>query len=173
MSDAPVAVARAVKTRGLKGEIVADALTDFPARFDDLRELIALAPDGGQLALRLERHWFQGARVVLKFAGYDTPEAAQTLVGHLFAVPESECVALAANEFYDWQLEGCRVETLAGQPLGRVREVLRYGANETLAVASETAGRDYLLPFVAAICVEVDVEKKLIRVDPPDGILDF
>ena len=31
-----IVVARGVKTRGLKGEIVADLLTDFPERFDDL-----------------------------------------------------------------------------------------------------------------------------------------
>ncbi len=39
-----VAVARAVKTRGLRGEIVADLLTDFPERFDELEDLIAVSP---------------------------------------------------------------------------------------------------------------------------------
>ncbi len=43
-----VAVARAVKTRGLKGEIVAEVLTDFPDRFADVSQLIVVAPDGGR-----------------------------------------------------------------------------------------------------------------------------
>ena len=41
-----VIVARAVRTRGLKGEFVAELLTDFPERFESLEELIAVSPDG-------------------------------------------------------------------------------------------------------------------------------
>ncbi len=168
-----VAVARALKTRGLKGEIVAELLTDFPERFDTLTELTAIAPDGKTFTLKPERHWFQGPRIVFKFAGYDTPEVARRLVGHELAVPEDECVELLEDEFYNWELIGCRVETIAGEHLGQVREVLRYGPNEVLAVTDDAKQREYLLPFAAAICVEVDIDNKLIRADPPDGILDF
>ena len=35
-AESLVVVARAVKTRGLKGELVAELLTDFPERFEDL-----------------------------------------------------------------------------------------------------------------------------------------
>ena len=37
-----VIVARGVRTRGLKGELVAELLTDFPERFELLDELIAV-----------------------------------------------------------------------------------------------------------------------------------
>ena len=40
--DELVAVARAVKTRGLRGELVAELLTDFPERFERLDNLIAV-----------------------------------------------------------------------------------------------------------------------------------
>jgi 16S rRNA processing protein RimM len=173
MSEELIAVARAVKTRGLKGEVVADALTDFPERFDGLAKLTAVAPNGQTFAVQLERHWWQKDRLVFKFAGYDTPEAAQALVGCQLAVPESEAVELLEDEFYDWQLTGCRVETLDGQQLGKVREVLRYGPNEVLSVAADSPKHEYLIPFAAAICVEVDVDNQLIRVDPPAGLLEF
>jgi ribosomal 30S subunit maturation factor RimM len=39
-----VAVARVAKARGVRGEVAADLLTDFPERFDGLRELIAVFP---------------------------------------------------------------------------------------------------------------------------------
>ena len=51
------------------------------------------------------------------------------------------------------------------------REVQRTGGTENLLVADQI--RDYLVPFAESICVEVDVENKLIRVDPPDGLLEF
>jgi 16S rRNA processing protein RimM len=169
-----IAVARAVKTRGLRGELVADLLTDFPERFEGLEELIAVAPDGKRTTLELEGHWFQGGRIILKFAGYDSIEAASVLVGYEFAVPESERVELEEDEFYDWELIGCRVETVEGEELGIVREVLRTGGDaEVLVVEKAEAKGEHLIPLAETICVEIDIENKLIRVDPPEGLLEF
>ena len=41
-----VAIAKIVKTRGLKGELVADLLTDFPERFGEVDNVTAVGPDG-------------------------------------------------------------------------------------------------------------------------------
>jgi len=170
-----VAVARVVKVRGLKGEVVAELLTDFPERFEGLEELVAVAPPtGGRRWLALESHWFQGDRVVLKFEGFDTPEAARELVGLELAVPESEAVELEDGEFYDWQLEGCRAETLEGVTLGTVREVMRTGGEvPVLVIRDDETRREHLVPFAESICVEVDTDAGLIRVDAPEGLLEF
>ncbi|MCA1634798.1 MAG: ribosome maturation factor RimM [Acidobacteria bacterium] len=169
-----IAVARTVKVRGLKGEVVADLLTDFPERFEGLEDLIAVAPAGSRRLLALERHWFQNGRVIFKFKGYDTPETARSLVGLELAVPESEAVELEEGEFYDWQLEGCRAETVGGVPLGTVREVLHTGGESpVLIIGDDKTGREHLVPFVESICVEVDVEGGLIRVDAPEGLIEL
>src|ERR1041384_4262871 len=91
-----VIIARAVRPRGLKGEIVAELLTDFPDRFEDVEELVLVSPNGERTIKRLEDYWFQNDRVVLKLADYDDVEAAKELVGFEFAVPESERVTLPA-----------------------------------------------------------------------------
>jgi len=167
-----VAVARAVRTRGLRGEVVAELLTDFPERFEGLDNLIAVAPDGSRATLALEGHWFHGERIVLKFAGYDSVEEAAKLVGREFAVPEAERVELEEDEFYEWELAGCRVETVGGELLGSVRGVMRTGGVEMLVVEGDT-GREYLIPMAEDICVEIDIENKLVRVDPPEGLLEM
>ena len=166
-----VAIAKVVRTRGIKGEVVADILTDFPERFDDLETVIAIAPDGERSGLRIEEFWFQSGRVILKFAGYDSIESAEALRNTELCVPESETVELESDEYFDWQLAGCEVETIAGDKIGKVREVMRTGGTELLVVQGEA--KEYLIPFAEAICVEVDIENKLIKVDPPEGLLDF
>jgi 16S rRNA processing protein RimM len=168
-----VAVAKAVRTRGLRGEIVAELLTDFPERFEGLERLIAVGTDGSRTSLMLEEHWFQSGRVVLKFAGYDSIEESNALVGYEFAVPESERVELAEDEFYDWELEGCRVETIEGEEVGTVREVLHTGGVEVLAIDDTKTGREHLIPLADEICVEINVEQKLIRIDAPEGLLEM
>jgi 16S rRNA processing protein RimM len=168
-----VAVAQAVRTRGLKGELVANLLTDFPERFDWVEELIGVAPGGARKLLQLEKHWFQQNRVILKFAGYDTPEAAQALVGWELTVPESEAVELEEGEYYDWQLIGCEVETIDNEKIGTVREVLHTGGDAPVLIIRDEGERERLVPLAESICVEVDIERKLIRVDAPEGLLEF
>ena len=167
-----VTVARVAKPRGVRGEVACDLLTDFPERFDGLEGLIAVFPGGRRERLTLEGHWLHGGRVVLKLAGFDSPEASAALAGCMLAVPESEAVELEEGEFYDWQLEGCRAETIGGVSLGTVREVLHTGGEAPVLVIRDEAERENLVPLAESICVEIDVDAKLIRVDAPEGLLE-
>jgi 16S rRNA processing protein RimM len=156
----------------LRGEVVADLLTDFPERFEGLEDVILRPLDGaGRRELKIEKFWFQKGRVILKFAGLDTIEEAEKLRDRDVCVPEEDAVELEDDEFFDWQLAGCRVETIDGNAIGEVTEVMRTGGTEILVVAGD--GKEYLVPFAETICTEVDIENKIIRVDPPEGLLDF
>ena len=166
-----VAIANIVRTRGLKGEVVADVLTDFTDRFESLDVVTAVRESGERFELTIERFWFQNRRVILKFAGFDTVESGETLRNVEICVPETEAVDLDEDEFFDWQLAGCKVETTDGTAIGEVTELMRTGGTELLVVKGEI--KEYLIPFATAICVEVDIENKLIKVDPPDGLLEF
>lgn len=166
-----VVIARAVKPRGLKGEIVAELLTDFPERFEDVEELVLVSPRGERTTKRLEDYWFQNDRVVLKIADYDDVETVKELVGFEFAVPESERVQLPADHYYDWELEGCTVK-VGSENIGQVSSVLKTGGAEILVVNDEH-GKERLIPLADSIVVKVDAANKIIVVDPPEGLLDL
>jgi 16S rRNA processing protein RimM len=169
--DDLVAIARVARSKGLSGEVIADVLTDFPERFEGLVDVTAVLPDATRLELKIEDVRFQNGRLLLKFAGYGSIDKAETLRDSELCVPETDAVELDADEFYDWQLEGCRVVAIDGSEIGVVRGLQRTGGTENLLV--EGSGRDHLIPFAEAICVEVDIDKKLIKVDPPEGLLEF
>jgi 16S rRNA processing protein RimM len=170
--DDLVVIARIVKSRGLRGEVVADMLTDFPERFEGLQDVTVRPLTGGAIRqLKIEKFWFQKGRVILKFAGLDTIEEAEKLRDSDVCVPEADAVELEDDEFFDWQLAGCRVETIDGAAIGEVSEVMRTGGTEILVVAGD--GKEFLIPFAESICIDVDIENKLIRVDPPEGLLEF
>jgi 16S rRNA processing protein RimM len=169
--DELVAIAKIARTRGLKGEVVADILTDFPERFENLDGVTAVRENGERFGLKIEKFWIQNGRVILKFDAYDSVESAEVLRNIEICIPESEAVELEADEYYDWQLKGCRVETLDGEVIGTVRELQRTGGTELLVVDGDL--KEYLIPFAESICIDVDVEAKLIRIDPPEGLLEF
>ena len=166
-----VAVAKVIKPRGIKGEVTCDLLTDFPERFEDLESVTAVMPDGaGTRELKIEDHWFQQDRLVLKFADVDSMDDAETLRNAEICVGEDEAVELEEGEFFDWQLEGCEVVVADGETIGTVTELMRTGGTEILVVLGE---KEYLIPFAESICTQVDIDAKKIIIDPPEGLLEF
>ncbi len=171
MNEELVAIAVVAKPRGLRGEVIANILTDFPGRFDNLTRVFGIDSGGNATELELERFFFQKNRVVLKFKEYNSIEEAETLRNLEICIPESEAVELEEDEFFDWELENCEVKTLEDQSIGRVKEVFRAGENVNLVVVNRD--KNFMIPFVKAICPEVDIENKLIRVDLPEGLLEL
>src|ERR1043165_7172567 len=99
--DDLIVVAHIVKVRGLRGEVVADLLTDFPDRFENLKSLIGISSGGVKSSLQIEEHWFHGNRLVLKFAGFDSIDEAKELIDYDLAVPAEDRVALSDGRFYE------------------------------------------------------------------------
>jgi 16S rRNA processing protein RimM len=170
-AESPILVARAVKVKGLKGELVAELLTDFPDRFESITQFFAISPSGEQISVVLEDFSFQNGRIVLKLAGCDSVEAAKALIGYDFAVPDSDKVELDEDEFYDWELEGSQVETTTGQPVGLVTGIMRTGGASLLVIEADRESK--LIPMVSSILVSIDKDKKTIIIDPPEGLLDL
>ncbi|RMG55702.1 MAG: 16S rRNA processing protein RimM [Acidobacteria bacterium] len=166
------AIARLTKTRGLRGEVVAHLLTDHPERFAKLHQVYVQRPDGELVVLQLERHWFHQGRIILKFVGYDTIEQAQQLVGGIVKIGREELVELGEDEYFHFQLIGCQVVTRSGTPIGTVTEIMETAGTPLLVVHDEHGG-EHLIPFAKSICSDVDVQAKLIRIDPPEGLLEL
>ncbi len=96
---------------------------------------------------------------------------AQALVGCEVQVAVADLAPLEKNAYYFHQLEGLTVQTKSGRKVGTVRDVLGEGENEVLLVAGGTT--EVLIPFVASICIQVDLAQNTIVIDPPEGLLEL
>ncbi len=167
-----VVIARIVKARGIRGEVACDIETAFPERFESLEEVTVWMPNNGRLSLVVEDAWFHKDRVILKFVGYDTMTAAGSLVGGRLVISQADALPLDADEFFEYQLIGSEVITVAGAPVGEVVSLLRTGATDVLVIRGAD-GRERLVPFADEICTVVDVENGRITIAPPEGLLDL
>lgn len=84
--------------------------------------------------------------------------------------PEEELPPLENDSYYSHQLVGCQVWSVQGERIGVVEDILAVVENELLVVARK--GDQVLIPFTQSICVEVDIEKGQIVIDPPEGLLE-
>jgi 16S rRNA processing protein RimM len=171
MSD-KVAIARVIKPKGLRGEVFAESLTDFPERFEDLKKGFLKADQSAvDKPVEVEKAVFINGRLVIKLAGIDSRDSAESIRGAWLMVAEEDAFGLGEGEYYEWQLIGCEVSTQEGALLGKVNGIIKTGGTDVLTV--KNGNREYLIPFASAICQEVDTRTKKIIVTPPDGLLDL
>jgi 16S rRNA processing protein RimM len=171
-----VAIAVLIGPRGNRGEVEAIQLTSHPERFGRVSEVYLF--DGGNLASELrcvevEEAWEYRGRVVFKFRGVDTISEAECLRGREVRIPLASRLPLPPGEYYQSDLVGCEViERATGARVGRVRKWQEAGGPALLEVEGVN-GEEILVPFASAICVEIDVERRRILVDLPEGLKDL
>jgi 16S rRNA processing protein RimM len=157
----------------LTGEIY----SSHPGRDDELMQSrrVALSKPGQRRELDLERIWRHDGRPVFKFAGVDSISAAEEWEGADVLVPVDQGVRREAGEYTYSDLIGCRVEAVSANgrlEIGTVRGIEEFGGAPLLKVEAED-GREILVPFARAICKEIDVVRKVIRAEVPEGLLEL
>jgi len=161
------AIAALVKPRGNKGELTAVSLSSKPDRFAHLTK-VHLFGDGSEFTI--ERIWDHDGTLVFKFAGVDSINDAEKLRGAEVRVPSEERVPLDEGEYFHSDLIGCEVRDLSTNRLiGKVTGWEEYGGPSLLDVDN---GR-ILIPFVKAICPEIDPQARIIKVLLPEGLEDL
>jgi 16S rRNA processing protein RimM len=166
-----IAIARIARTRGNRGEVLADLYTDFPSRLNSLAEVWLLLPNGHRERFALEEVWAHKGRPVLKFQGVDSISAAELLVGSWVEIDSAQAVSLPEGMYFDHDLIDCAVRDSGGQNLGQVKGVLHIAGNDQLIV--QGAKGEFYVPAVGEICREICVAEKRILVDLPAGLMDL
>jgi len=173
-SDDWVIVAKIVRPRGLRGEVIADLLTDFPERFAERKRLFLLAPKQHPRPIELERHWLHQGRVVLKFSGVESMNDAETLRGLEVAIPQAERAPLKDGAAYIDDLIGCILfDSRSGTEIGEISEVDRESTATPLLVVKTLLKQEVLVPFVKAFKPQIDLDARRISMELPEGLLEL
>jgi 16S rRNA processing protein RimM len=184
-------VARIIRPRGNKGEVVAELLTDFPARFSTRKQIYLRKDEGEPRLATLEHFWVDRNHPgmgVFHFAGRTTISEAETLRGYEVLLPFEERVNLPAGQYFVTDLIGCTVFEAemdapklsspacemkeAPRVVGTVIDVFFPGENVagTPLLQVETASGELLLPLAQDICMGIDVAGRRIDVRLPEGL---
>lgn len=177
-------LARLLRPHGLRGEIAAEILTDFPERLTKLREVWLWNDRVSACKIEVRKCWLsttRGGQAVFHFAGVDSIDDAENLRGLEVQVPLSERVPLAAGTYYISDLTGCEVWEIPGSAhapakpktgilLGTVRGVQPAG---TPVLEVDTPEGELLIPLAAQICTRIDTAARRIEVSLPEGLRDL
>ena len=103
-----------------------------------------------------------GATVVGKLAGVETREQAMKLKGNAVAVRRDALPEPEEGTYYLADLMGLEVLNEAGEKLGVVTQTYSNGVHDVIEVSGE---RSRLIPWVAAVVKQVDLQNRQIRVE--------
>ena len=166
-----VAVGRVGKAHGIRGDAFVEPWTDAPEeRFQSGSRLSTEPADRGPLTVESARD--HSGKLVVHFEGVDDRNAIEALRGTVLLVPAAARPVIEdPDEFYDTDLIGLAVRTVAGRQLGPVTDVLHSPAGSLLAI--DVGGREVLVPFRTEFVPTVDLATGIAEIDPPDGLLDL
>jgi len=167
-----ITLARIVKTQGRRGEVAAEVLSDVPERFAAGMKLFALPKsEDSRREVEVEDLWPHKGLLVLKFRGVDSMSDAELLVGSELQVPSAERGELEPDWNYVSDLIGCTVFDQARE-IGRIEDV-QFGAGEApLLIVANAVGEKFDVPFAHAYLEGVDVKRRRVRMNLPDGMLE-
>ncbi|MEU0603733.1 ribosome maturation factor RimM [Streptomyces sp. NPDC006393] len=164
-------VARIGRAHGIKGEVTVEVRTDEPELRLAPGAVLATDPaSAGPLTIETGR--VHSGRLLLRFEGVGDRNAAEALRNTLLIaevdpdeLPEEE------DEYYDHQLIDLDVVTEDGETVGRISEISHLPSQD-LFIVERPDGTEVMIPFVAEIVTEIDLEEQRAVVAPPPGLID-
>ena len=156
-------------THGIKGEVKVYPTTEDLRKFSQLKHLTLYTGDD-YINLEIEGVKYFKNQAILKFKGIDNINDIEKYKGKELFVSRENAVKLEENEYYVADLIGSTVISDEADELGHLTEVIKTGANDVYVVTTDD-GKEILLPVIRECILDIDIEKKIIKVHLMDGLL--
>lgn len=148
------------RPHGVAGEMVMDLMTDFPERLKKGKELYVGATHEIYKIRSIRQH---NPGVLIAFEGFVDCDSAGRFRNQLVYTLEKEVPRLPEGEYYFHDLLGLTVENEINDPIGILTEILETGANDVYVVR-DPSGKDILIPAIDGVILDVNMERKTLRV---------
>lgn len=151
-------VGKALRPRGLKGELRFELYTSDSTRFSKIKR----AKLDGK-TFNVEKISVEGDFAYIKFEGIDGVEVAETYRGKSLVVERSELPKPKDGKVYIADIVGSDV-FVDGDVIGELVDVLQYGSAD-IYVINLPAGGNVQVPALKELVKDIDVENGKIVLD--------
>lgn len=164
-------IGKIVNTHGIRGEVKVLRISDFEERFTKGETVFVAKENEDPIELVIAGHRMHKGFELIHFEGLGNINDIEHFKGSKLQITEEQLTELDEHEYYYYEIIGCEVLTNAGEKLGTIKEILSPGANDVWVV-KQPKGKDLLIPYIAEVVKEIDIEAKKIIIEPMEGLLD-
>ncbi len=159
---------KVVTTHGVRGEVKAEVWMDTP---EEMTRLKTVYLREGAEALPVERARVQKNMVILKLAGYESPEAASALRQKVLYCDRAD-VPLKKGQYFLQDLMGLTVvDADDGHPYGTLSDISETGANSVYHITFPD-GSIKLIPAIPQVVIGVELAEGKMRIRPLPGLFE-
>lgn len=163
-------IGKIINTHGIRGEVKVYPLTDDIKRFEYLKETFI---GDNKIVVNVDGVKYHKGTVILKFKEYDDiNEILKYKDSYIFVSGENR-VVLPENNYFIYDLIGCKVVDISGNTIGNLKDVLQGNSNDVYVVEDKSDFKEYLIPAVKEFVKQVNIDDKLITIDPIEGMIEW
>jgi 16S rRNA processing protein RimM len=152
------------KTHGIKGQLVLKASRDF--YFEEVKAIF-IESSGSKAPYFVQEISESPKAIIIRLEEVDSLEKAKLLIGKKVFVDAK----LVEEEESDDKLLGFEVIDEKHGSLGLIKSVNADGVQ--LLITLNFRNKEIILPLADELILEVDENKKIIRYDTPDGLIEL
>ena len=161
-----IEVMKIINTHGVKGEMKAVHYADSPLFFKKVKRLYD----------KNEKEFIiQGVRegkncILVTIDGIDDMDKAERMKNVYLYAKREDFPSLPKGEYYLIDLIGLTAETVEGELIGTVSDIIEKAAQNLLVIKKDD--KEILIPKCDAFVDRVDLEEKKIYITPIEGLID-
>ena len=162
-------IGQIVSTHGVKGEIRVNPWCDTPEFMKKFKTLYF--DKNGEKAVKVLSCRPHGNVVILQIEGINSVEEAQKLRNKILFMSRKDA-KLGKGDWFIQDLIGCTVYDADDNAkiYGTLTDVAQTGANDIWYI--ENNNKEYIIPAIKDVVINVDVENESVYIKPLRGIFD-
>jgi 16S rRNA processing protein RimM len=169
MNPDTVIIGKIVGVHGIKGYVKVHCEAESFSVFAPGRTVIVRNSKGGSRVMEIVDARPQGRKQLLLLKGISDRNLAETLPGSDLLLEKSSLPDLEPDTYYWSDIAGMSVISVDGCHVGTVTSLIETGSNDVYVVKTRDAG-EILIPAIASVVLEIDLNRKIMRVDIPEGL---
>tara|TARA_B110000014_G_C19913525_1_gene472708 strand:- start:224 stop:742 length:519 start_codon:yes stop_codon:yes gene_type:complete len=159
-----------LKPHGIKGELKILFYNEESNSLKNNQIVFLESKEGVCSEYKIERILYSFRKNRIKFFDINTIDEANQLRGYTLNVLRSDLPKLSKNEYYLDDLIGYTMMDSNSKVYGKVNSILSLPANDVLSIMH--GEKEYLIPLIQDVVIDVDQEKEIITIDPLEGLFN-
>jgi 16S rRNA processing protein RimM len=168
-SDTFITIGRITGVHGIKGYVKIHCEADmFEVMAPGLTLKVRL-PNGTDRFMEIMDARPQGRTILLQFKGIPDRTEAENLSRSELLIDKSLLPELDADTYYWTDICGLSVVSTDGISIGTIVSLIETGSNDVYVVKTPD-NDEILIPAIASVIQEIDLNRRVMRVDIPEGL---
>ncbi|MGD8449258.1 MAG: ribosome maturation factor RimM [Desulfobacterales bacterium] len=167
-----VPVGKIVGAHGVKGNIKIYSYTESLSVFNPGSLILLINPKGFEKSYKIKWVKPHGRLTLLSLKGVENRNTVETLIGSVFFIERASLPEPGDGSYYWVDIIGISVFTADDEYIGLVESIIPTGSNDVFVVRNPDKAHDseILIPAIESVILEIDLERKTMRVDLPEGL---